>query len=181
MASPTQCTWVWVNSGSWWWTGRPGVLQPMGSQRVKHDWATELNWINMIMFGVWAHLSWVSDFGSIDKMIWGNHVAACLLITVKFLAKCEPDDFLKKKEDNNECYYSGFRKCLAWFWGIERYQVNSRCLLIHYQFKNIFILEHSYNDLAAAKDNNFLKLFTSVPIGVGVGTRCHNRSSCPVL
>ena len=37
--------WVWVNSGSWWWTGRPGVLQFMGSQRVGHDWATELNWI----------------------------------------------------------------------------------------------------------------------------------------
>ena len=44
MASPTQCTWVWVNSGSWWWTGRPGMLQSMGSQRVGHDWATELNW-----------------------------------------------------------------------------------------------------------------------------------------
>ena len=37
-------TWVWVNSGRWWWTGRPGVLQFMGSQRVEHDWATELNW-----------------------------------------------------------------------------------------------------------------------------------------
>ena len=37
MASPTQWTWVWVNSGSWWWTGRPGVLQSMGSQRVGHD------------------------------------------------------------------------------------------------------------------------------------------------
>ena len=44
MASPTQWTWVWVNSRSWWWTGRPGVLQTMGSQRVGHDWATELNW-----------------------------------------------------------------------------------------------------------------------------------------
>ena len=44
MASLTQWTWVWVNSGSWRWTGRPGVLQFMGSQRVKHDWATELNW-----------------------------------------------------------------------------------------------------------------------------------------
>ena len=43
MASPTQWTWVWVNSGSWWWTGRPGVLQSTGSQRVGHDWATELN------------------------------------------------------------------------------------------------------------------------------------------
>ena len=36
--------WVWVNSGSWWWTGRPGVLQFMGLQIVGHDWATELNW-----------------------------------------------------------------------------------------------------------------------------------------
>ena len=44
MASPTPWTWVWVNSGSWWWTGRPGVLWFMGSQRVGHDWATELNW-----------------------------------------------------------------------------------------------------------------------------------------
>ena len=42
MASPTWWAWVWVNSGSWWWTGRPGVLQFMGSQRVRHDWATEL-------------------------------------------------------------------------------------------------------------------------------------------
>ena len=42
MASQTRCTWVWVNSGSWWWTGKPGVLQFMGSQRVRHDWA-ELN------------------------------------------------------------------------------------------------------------------------------------------
>ena len=43
MASLTQRTWVWVNSGSWWRTGRPGVLQSMGLQRVGHDWATELN------------------------------------------------------------------------------------------------------------------------------------------
>ena len=46
MASTTQWTWVWVNSGSWWWTGRPGVLQSMGLQRVRQDWATELNWMN---------------------------------------------------------------------------------------------------------------------------------------
>ena len=43
-ASLTQWTWVWVDSESWWWTGRPGVLQFMGSQRVRHDWVTELNW-----------------------------------------------------------------------------------------------------------------------------------------
>ena len=44
MASPTQWTWVWINSGSWWWTGRPGVLRFMGSQRVGHDWESEPNW-----------------------------------------------------------------------------------------------------------------------------------------
>ena len=50
MASPTRWTWVWVNSRSWWWMGRPGVLRFTGSQRVGHDWATELNgtesWVN---------------------------------------------------------------------------------------------------------------------------------------
>ena len=44
MASLTWWTWVWASFGSWWWTGKPGVLQSMGSQRVRHDWATELNW-----------------------------------------------------------------------------------------------------------------------------------------
>ena len=47
MASPTQWTWVWLNSGSWWWTGRPGMLQSMGSQRVGDDWSTELNWTEL--------------------------------------------------------------------------------------------------------------------------------------
>ena len=46
MAWPTQWKRVWVDSGCWWWTGRPGVLQFMGSQRVRHGWATELNCIN---------------------------------------------------------------------------------------------------------------------------------------
>ena len=44
MASATQWMWVWVSSGSWWWTGRPGLLKSMGSRRVGHDWVTELNW-----------------------------------------------------------------------------------------------------------------------------------------
>ena len=44
MASPTRWTWVWVGLASWWWTGKSGMLQSMGSQSVGHDWATELNW-----------------------------------------------------------------------------------------------------------------------------------------
>ena len=48
MASLTRWKWVWVNSGSWWWTGRLGMLRFMGSQRVGHDWATELNWTELM-------------------------------------------------------------------------------------------------------------------------------------
>ena len=47
MASPTQWTWVWVNSGSWWWTGRPDMLWFMGLQRVGHDWVNELHWTEL--------------------------------------------------------------------------------------------------------------------------------------
>ena len=53
MASPTRWTWVWASSGSWWWTGKPGVLQSMGSQRVGHDWVTELNWTGRENIGHW--------------------------------------------------------------------------------------------------------------------------------
>ena len=55
MASRTQWTWVWVNSGRWWWTGRPGVLRFTGLQRVGHDWATEMNWteLNNLKASVW--------------------------------------------------------------------------------------------------------------------------------
>jgi len=49
MASLTRWTWVWVNSGGWWWTGRPGVLRFMGSQRVGNDWATDLIWSDPLL------------------------------------------------------------------------------------------------------------------------------------
>ena len=57
MASLTQWTWVWVNSGSWWWTGRPGVLRIMGLQRVGHDWATELNWKHIYKYRPYTYFS----------------------------------------------------------------------------------------------------------------------------
>ena len=44
MTSLTQWTWVWVSSRSWWWRGKPGVLQSMGSKRVRRNWGTEVNW-----------------------------------------------------------------------------------------------------------------------------------------
>ena len=63
MASTTRWMWVWVNSGRWWWTGRPGMLQIMGSQRVRHDWETELNWDYR------THITWEIYAYS---QVWGN-------------------------------------------------------------------------------------------------------------
>ena len=53
MASPPQCTWVWACSRNWWWTGKSGVQQSMGSQRVRYNWVTELNWkvsVGLVLF-----------------------------------------------------------------------------------------------------------------------------------
>ena len=59
MASLTRWTWVSVNSGSWWWTGRSGVLRFMGLQRVGHDWATDLIWLLQLCFPFfWHYVEW---------------------------------------------------------------------------------------------------------------------------
>ena len=68
MAPPTRWTWVWVSSGSWWWTGKPGVLQSMGSQRVRHDWVTELIWKQHQYIVGWPK----SLFGFFHKMLCKN-------------------------------------------------------------------------------------------------------------
>ena len=63
MTSLTQWTWVWASSGSWWWTGKPGVLQSLGSWRVGHDWVIKLNWtiLSTINLRFWT-VSSGSDF-----------------------------------------------------------------------------------------------------------------------
>ena len=58
MVSVTRWMWVWVNSGNWWWTGRPGVLRFMGSQKVGHDWVTELNWTELNVMKINNHKNW---------------------------------------------------------------------------------------------------------------------------
>ena len=68
--------WVWVNSGSWWWTGRPGVLWVMGSQRVRHDWATELKWCILS-----CHLQTVRALLPLF-LIWTPFIYFYLLISV---------------------------------------------------------------------------------------------------
>jgi len=105
MVSPTQWTWVWVNTGIWWWTGRPGMLKSMGSQTVGHNWATELNWTqwchpfskNVSCFYVFVllqtiimsiHLHWISLlksclhlFKSFPGDDWEKYYISLLLVT----------------------------------------------------------------------------------------------------
>jgi len=75
MASLTQWTWVWVNSRSWWWMERPGVLQSMGSQRVRHDWATKLNWTELAL----------SSFTFIRRLFSSSLLSAIRTVTSAYL------------------------------------------------------------------------------------------------
>ena len=95
MASLTQWTWVWVNSGSWWWIGRPGVLRFMGSQRVGHDSVTELNWKLKIMIQVMWAAACIKYFnlktGLIHTLCWlsltTDSVNICWVTLIPFLGK----------------------------------------------------------------------------------------------
>ena len=66
--------WVWVNSGSWWWTGRPGMLRFMGSQRVGHNWATKLNWPDELFWqvSIFLLLSSIYSFNLPWWILWLN-------------------------------------------------------------------------------------------------------------
>ena len=95
MASLTQWTWLWANSGSWWWTGRPSLLQSMGSQRAGHDWVSELNWTELSPVFVLpgsgsGGLSWALSFGS----VFHNTIYLLLCFTIAlflmFIAFCLP-------------------------------------------------------------------------------------------
>ena len=99
MASLTQWTWVWVNSGIWRWTGRPGVLQSMGSQRVGHSWATELNWTPMFIAALftidrtWKQARCPSAGEWIKKLCYVYTMEYCCCWVAKScLPLCDPMD-----------------------------------------------------------------------------------------
>jgi len=106
MASLTRCTWVWVNSRSWWWTGRPGMLKFTGLKRVGHDWATELNWTE-------TSILWYSNLfeSSMVREIFPFHSAKCYSAAVCFVLffftqmvihkYIYPGDFMMYFEKNN--------------------------------------------------------------------------------
>ena len=85
MASLTRWTWVWVNSRSWWWTGRPGVLQFMGSQRVGQDWATELNWTEFLFIFKWNNFK--TFLYSLLKFTWEIRVIYEMLRFLKGIVR----------------------------------------------------------------------------------------------
>ena len=77
MASPTRWMWVWVNSGSWCWTGRPGVLWFMASQRVGHDWVTELtDWLKWNLF---LYIEFFCPVALQNAYIYANHLSVDFL------------------------------------------------------------------------------------------------------
>jgi len=86
-ASLTRWTWVWVNSGSWWWTGRPGVLRFMGLQRVGHDWANELNWTEPISILVYLHrILIIEEHFSLKYLIFSSRHLMFLHIFYVFIS-----------------------------------------------------------------------------------------------
>ena len=68
MASLSQWTWVWINSGIWWWTERPGMLQFMGLQRVRYDWLTEMNWTELTIHREHEKWKWINQ----DYPFWSR-------------------------------------------------------------------------------------------------------------
>ena len=105
MASPTWWTLVWVNSGSWWWTGRPGVLRFMGSQRVGHDWVNELNWTE-----IFEKINVLSAEGNIRSSIWENLKAQCVTY-VACRKQCWP--LFSNSQVNFEEFKDGFIAVLS--------------------------------------------------------------------
>ena len=87
MASLTQWTWIWVSSGSWWWTRKPDVLQTMWSQRVRNDWVTELNWTEKpICRSKSNSYNWTWNNALVQN--WGRSTSRLYIVTLLILLTC---------------------------------------------------------------------------------------------
>ena len=161
MASPTQWTWVWVNSRSWWWTERPGVLQSMGSQRVRHDWVTELNWTCLHSFLLFTKITSLRVTQGL--LFW--HSSICLqgfiLLSIHLEFCPIPHLLLKNFGSPFSFLFFLFNVILTYFilnFQVCHQQLSHRTILLLY--KSIF-----YNDL-------FSSLWRRLP-------KCSSESSLP--
>ena len=106
MTSPTHQTWVWVNPGSWWWTGSPGTLKSMGSQRVRQDWTTEWNRRRVYsLCNCGENMLWIQHSENKDHGIWSHH-------------------FMGNRQENSgnsvSLYFGGLRNhCRWWLWAMK--------------------------------------------------------------
>ena len=87
MALPTR--WVWAKSRSWWWTGKPGMLQSMGSKRIRHDWATEVNWTDLLWHDVYWKFclfsNWICSYcWTFRSSLYILHASTLSTITWKY-------------------------------------------------------------------------------------------------
>ena len=128
MASPTHWTWVWVNSGSWWWTGRPGVLRFMGLQRVRHDWVTALNWTELMAWQIHGEtIEIVTDFifqgfkitldGDCSHEIKRHLLLGRKVMTnLDSILKSQRNYFANKGPSSQNCGFSGSH---VWMWELD--------------------------------------------------------------
>ena len=87
MASPTQWTWVWVNSGSWWWIGRPGMLLFMGLQRVGYGWVTEPNFDSFLISSYTSSICLICGYYW-DYVKYFKVIAICFRLITNCILKC---------------------------------------------------------------------------------------------
>ena len=85
MASLTRCTWVWVSSGSWWWTGKPGVWQAMASQTVRQDWETTTTFTDILCFKSWRFVATTRQvsIGMIFSIAFTHFVSQCHILIIQ--------------------------------------------------------------------------------------------------
>jgi len=130
MASLTRWTWVSVNSGSWWWTGRPGVLRFMGSQRIRHGWATDLIWSDLMII--------------LFLVFWGTSIVFSKRSAPFYLPTDREQWFRFLQVFANSCFLVCLFVCL-FFDSINPndYDVITHCCF-HFHFSNAYDVEHLF-------------------------------------